>query len=95
MGHRMSQSKTFEKNLVCQHGCFGKLAVNGEPESESLVKARRLTKKYVNKRAVMSASHPQANRTVKRGHKLIVRTLAKTSQENRSTERTTCMQFFG
>ena len=63
------------EDVICRHGLFRRLVVNGGPENKGLVAA--LTARYGIKRVAVSAYHPQANGMVKRGHKPIVDALAK------------------
>ena len=63
------------KDLICRHGCFGKLIIDGGAENKEVVKA--LLDKYGIKRMLTSAYHSQANGMVERGHRPIVDALAK------------------
>jgi len=68
-------AKFLWEDVVCRHGCFGKLVVNGGPENKGRVAA--FTKKYDIDRVQVSAYHPAANGMVERGHKPITDALAK------------------
>ena len=63
------------EDLVCRHGVFQRLVVDGGPENKALV--ADLAKRYGIHRLVVSAYHPQANGMVERGHKPIVDALGK------------------
>lgn len=63
------------EDLICRHGVFQRLVVDGGPENKALV--TDLAKKYGIHRLVVSAYHPQANGMVERGHKPIVDALGK------------------
>lgn len=63
-------AKFLWENVICRHGCFGKLVVDGEPENKDHV--IELANRYAIKRVVVSAYHPQANGMIERGHKPIV-----------------------
>ena len=65
------------KDVICRHGCFGKLVVDGGPENRGWV--AKLAEKYGDKRVVVSAYHPQANGMVERGHKPLTDALCKMS----------------
>ena len=68
-------AKFLWEDVVCRHGCFGKLVVDGGPENKGHVAA--FTAKYGIERVQVSAYHPAANGMVERGHKPIVDALAK------------------
>jgi hypothetical protein len=63
------------EDLICRHGVFQRLVVDGGPENKALVD--ELAKRYGIRRLVVSAYHPQANGMVERGHKPIVDALSK------------------
>jgi hypothetical protein len=63
------------EDVICRHGVFERLVVDGGPENKLLVKD--LAKKYGIHRLVVSSYHPQANGMIKRGHKPLVDALAK------------------
>ena len=63
------------KDVICRHGVFGQLIVDGGGENKAEV--IELTQKLGIKRLAISAFYPQANRMVKREHKPIVDILAK------------------
>ena len=65
------------KDVICRHGCFGKLIINGGSENKDTV--AELAERYGIKRVVVSAYHPQANGMIERGHKPIVDALSKMS----------------
>jgi hypothetical protein len=63
------------EDIICRHGVFQRLVVDGGPENKALVS--ELAKRYGIHRLVVSAYHPQANGMVERGHKPIVDALSK------------------
>ena len=65
------------EDVICRHGCFGKLIIDGGSENKDAV--AELTRRYGVKRVVVSAYHPQANGMIERGHKPIVDALSKMS----------------
>ena len=65
------------EDVICRHGCFGKLVIDGGSENKDAV--AELAERYRVKRVVVSAYHPQANRMIERGHKPIVDALSKMS----------------
>ena len=68
-------AKFLWEDVICRHGCFEKLIVNGELENKNWLE--KLAKRYGIKRVVVSAYHPQANGMVERGHRPIVNALSK------------------
>lgn len=68
-------AKFIWEDVVCRHGLFGKLMVDGGPENKGLVKA--FTKKYGIKRVVISAYNSKANGMIERGHRSLKAALAK------------------
>ena len=72
------------EDIICRHGCFGKLVVDDGSENKDAV--QELALRYGIKRVVVSAYHPQANRMIERGHKPIVDALAKLSEKAQRTE---------
>jgi hypothetical protein len=68
-------AKFLWEDVVCRHGCFGRLVVDRGPENKGHIAA--FTKKYGIKWVQVSAYHPAANRMVERGHKSIVDALTK------------------
>ena len=66
------------EDIICRHGCFGKLVVDGGSENKDAV--QELALRYGIKRVVVSAYHPQANGMIERGHKPIIEALAKMSE---------------
>ena len=67
------------EDVICRHGCFGKLVIDGGSENKEAV--AELTRRYGIKRVMVSAYHPQANGMIERGHKPIVDALSKMSDE--------------
>ena len=65
------------KDVICRHGCFGKLVIDGGSENKDAVV--ELAQRYKVKRVVISAYHPQANGMIERSHKPIVDALLKIS----------------
>ena len=65
----------FLEDVICRHGCFGKLIMDGGSENKEAV--AELAQKYKVKRVVVSAYHPQANEMIERCHKLIADALSK------------------
>ena len=65
------------EDVICRHGCFGKLVIDGGSENKEAV--AELAQRYGVKRVVVSAYHPQANGMIERGHKPIVDALSKMS----------------
>ena len=65
------------EDVICRHGCFGKLVIDGGSENKDAV--AELAERYGVKRVVVSAYHPQANGMIERGHKPIVDALSKMS----------------
>ena len=70
-------AKFLWEDVVCRHGVFGRLIVDGGPENKGLV--TEFARRYGIKRVMVSAYHPQANGMVERGHKPIVDALSKMS----------------
>ena len=65
------------EDVICRHGCFGKLVIDGGLENKDAVV--ELAERYGVRRVVVSAYHPQANGMIERGHKPIVDALSKMS----------------
>ena len=65
------------EDVICRHGCFGKLVIDGGSENKDAI--AELAQRYKVKRVVISAYHLQANRMIGRSHKPIVNTLSKMS----------------
>ena len=63
------------EDMVCRHGLFRRLVVDGGPENKGLTKA--FAELYGIRRIVVSAYHPQSNGMVERGHRPIVDALSK------------------
>ena len=76
-------AKFLWEDVVCRHGCFGRLVVDGGPENKGHVAA--FTKKYGIERVQVSAYHPAANGMVERGHKPITDALAKLTDRGLSS----------
>ena len=70
-----SVTKFIYEDVVCQHGCFGRLVLDGGPKNKAHV--AEFTRRYGIERVQVSAYHPAANGMVERGHKPIVDALAK------------------
>ena len=70
-----SIAKFLWEDVVCRHGCFGRLVIDGGPENKKLVEA--FTKLYGIQRVQASAYHPAANGMVERGHRPITEGLSK------------------
>ena len=68
-------SKFLWEEVVCRHGCFRKLVIDGRLENKGLVK--EFTRLYGIKRVQVSAYHPPANGMIERGHRPIVEALAR------------------
>ena len=71
----VSVAKFLWEDVVCRHGCFGRLVVDGGPENKGYVKA--FTERYGIDRVQTSAYHAPANGMIERGHKPITDALAK------------------
>ena len=71
----LSVAKFLWEDVICRHGCFGRLIVDGGPENKDLVE--ELAERYGIKRVQVSAYHRQANGMIERGHKPIVDALSK------------------
>lgn len=78
----MAVAKFMWEDIICRHGCFGKLVVDGGPENLGFAEA--LARRYGIKRIVTSAYHPQANGMIERGHRPIVDALSKMSEEGKN-----------
>ena len=72
-------AKFLFEDVITRHGCFGQLTVDGGPENKDMVE--QLTSRYKIKRLVVSAYHPQANRMVERGHRPLVDSLNKITEQ--------------
>ena len=59
-------AKFIWEDVICRHGCFGRLIVDGGPENKDLV--IELTKRYGIKRIVVSVYYAPANGMIERGH---------------------------
>ena len=69
------------EDVICRHGCFQRLVLDGGPENKDVVDD--LAQRYRIRRIVTSAYHPQANGMVERGHQPIVDGLAKMTDGGR------------
>lgn len=65
------------EDVICRHGCFGKLIIDEKPENKDAVV--ELAQRYGVKRVVVSAYHLQANGMIERRHNPIVDALSKMS----------------
>ena len=65
------------EDVICRHGCLGKLIIDGGSENKEAV--AELGRRYKVKGIVVSAYHPKANGMIERGHKPIVDSLSKMS----------------
>jgi hypothetical protein len=74
-------AKFLWEDVICRHGCFGKLVVDGGPENKAVVE--EITTRYGIKRVVVSAYHPPANGMIERGHRPIADSLAKMTKESK------------
>ncbi len=63
------------EDVICRHGCFGKLVCDGGPENKKYVEALAL--RYGINRVVASAYNPTANGVSERGHQPVINGLAK------------------
>ena len=72
-------AKFISEDLLCRHGTFERLVVDGGPENKSLID--ELTDRFSIKKIKVSAYNPQANGMIERGHKPIVDGLAKMQYE--------------
>ena len=68
-------AKFIWEDIVCRHGCFGRLVVDRGLENKKHVIA--FVKKYSIERVQISAYHQQANGMVERGHNPIVEALSR------------------
>ena len=68
-------AKFFWEDVICRHGIFGQLTVNGDPENKDVVE--QLVADYGIKRVVISAYNFKANGMIERGHSPIVNAFAK------------------
>lgn len=67
----------FWENVICCHGYFGKLVINGGSENKDVV--AKLAERYGVIRVVVSAYHPQTNGIIEHGHKPVLDALSKMS----------------
>lgn len=65
------------EDVICCHGCFGKLIIHGSSENKNAV--AELDQRYGVIKVVVSAYHPQANGMIELGCKPIVDALLKMS----------------
>ena len=68
-------AKFLWEDVVCRHGCFGRLIVDGGTENKKHI--TEFAKKYRIERIQVLVYHPPANGLVERGHKPVVDALAK------------------
>ena len=68
-------AKFIWEDIVCRHGCFGRLVIDGGPENKKHV--AEFTKRYGIDRVRVSAYNPQVNGMIERGHKPITEALAR------------------
>src|SRR5271169_3379589 len=68
-------AKFLWEDVVCRHGIFGQLIVDGGPENKDIVD--EFAKIYGISRVVISAYNAKANGMIERGHKPVVDALAK------------------
>jgi hypothetical protein len=73
----MNIARFLWEDVICRHGVFSIMVVDGGPENRSLV--AELVERYNIKRVVVSA-YPQANGMVERGHAPVVNSLSKMTQ---------------
>lgn len=71
----LAVAKFMWEDIICRHGCFGRLVVDGGRENLGVAEA--LAARYGIKRVVTSAYHPQANEMIERGHRPIIDALSK------------------
>ena len=77
----MAVARFLYEDVICRHGCFQRLILDGGPENKDVVDD--LAQRYRIWRIVTSAYHPQANGMVERGHQPIVDGLAKMTDGGR------------
>ena len=65
------------EDIICCHGCFGKLIIDGG--SENKIAVAKLARRYKVRRVLVSAYYSQAKKMIQRGHKPIVDALLKMS----------------
>jgi len=70
-----SIAKFIWEDIVCRHGIFGKLVIDGGPENKAVVE--EFTRRYGIKRVQISAYNSKGNGMIERGHKAIIEGLAK------------------
>ena len=68
-------AKFVYEDVICRHGCFIHLSIDGGLENKSWLSV--LTTKYKIKRTIISVYNSKGNGMVERGHQPIVNTLAK------------------
>lgn len=68
-------SKFLWEDVICRHGIFRKVIMDGGPENKALTDA--LLKKYNIRKVVISAHNPQANGLVEVGHRPVSDALSK------------------
>jgi hypothetical protein len=70
-------AKFLWEDVICRHGCFGKLTVDGGPENKGILD--ELVQRYRIKKVITSSYHPQANGMIERGHRPLSDALSKMS----------------
>lgn len=63
------------EDVIHRHGCFRRIVLDCGSKNLNLTKD--MLEYYKIKRTVVSASHPQANNLVERGHNFIINSLSK------------------
>ena len=73
-----SVAKFFYEEIICRHGCVGRIIVDGGPENKGWVSV--LAEKYKLKKVFVSGYHAQPNGIVERGHQPVVDASAKMTE---------------
>jgi hypothetical protein len=68
-------TKFLWEDVICRHGIFGRLVINGGPENKDLVV--QFVTDYGIKRVVISPYNAKANGMIERDHKSVVNVLVK------------------
>jgi hypothetical protein len=71
-------TKFMWEDIICKHGIFERLFINGGPENKDLTK--RFAVIYGIMRVIISAYNAKTNEMIKRGHKSVVNALAKITE---------------
>src|SRR5438045_7126965 len=66
------------EDVVCHHGCFGRLVIDGGPENKAHV--AEFMKRYGIQQVQVSAYHPQVNGMIEWGHQPITEALARMTE---------------